>query len=271
MMNDCGSSSGSGNGTGNSSGNGSGGCGASDIPISAETVKNVILALTCVAENDTVTFVYNYAENIKDGRGITFGIIGFTSGTFDGTILLKRIQSKKSTHPLCVYIPAFEKIDSLHEDGHIDDVTGLEEFIADFTKYGDDEVVKDSQLELMDEMYWQPAVKIADKAGLKYNITRGEIYDSCVKHGESGAGKIVERTNAAVGSPANGADEIEWLKRYFIERKKYYTEKGEGAANIPRIDVMYQGILDSKNYMLVPPFNVKCYDDKVHTITGEHP
>lgn len=255
MMNGCGSESG----------------GARDATISAETAKNVILALTCVAENDTVTFVYNYAENINDGRGITFGIIGFTSGTFDGTILLKRIKSKDSGHPLCTYIPAFEKIDSLHTDGHVDDVTGLAEFITDFTKYGNDEVVKESQLELLDEMYWQPAVEIADRTGLKYNITRGQIYDSCVKHGESGAETIVERTNAAMGSPANGADEIEWLKRYFIERKKYYDETGEGEAVIPRIDVMYKGILESGNYMLIPPFNVTCYDDTVHTITGENP
>ena len=95
-----------------------------DTQISTETAKNVILALTCVAENDTVTFVYNYAENINDGRGLTFDIIGFSIGTFDGTILLKRIKTKESGHPLCAYIPAFEHIDSLHFDGKTDDVTG---------------------------------------------------------------------------------------------------------------------------------------------------
>mgnify|MGYP001350303078 CR=1 FL=1 len=54
-----------------------------------------------------------------------------------------------------------------------------------------------------------------------------------------------------MGSPANGTDEIEWLKRYFIERKKHYDETGEGEEMIPRIDAMYHGILNPKN-MLVP-------------------
>jgi len=239
--------------------------------VSDETAKNIILALTCIPENDTVTFVYNYAENIDDGRGITFGIIGFTSGTFDGTELLKLVQQKNPDHYLCAYIPAFEHIDSLHEDGKIDDLTGLDNFIADFTAYGNDEVVKEAQLELLDELYWDPSMEIADEFGIKLNITKGQIYDASVRHGASGAREIAGRTNTALGAPADGTDEIEWLTRYFAERKKYYEEEDGETGIIERIDILYQGILDSGNYDLVPPFDVKCYGDTVHTLTGEHP
>jgi len=239
--------------------------------ISDETARNVILTLTCIPENDTVSFVYNYAENIKDGRGITFGIIGFTSGTFDGTELLELVAQKDPDHYLCKYIPAFKHIDSLHEDGKIDDVTGLENFIADFNQYGNDEVVKEAQLELLDELYWDPAMEIADDFGIELNITKGQMYDASVRHGASGAREIAERTNAAIGEPADGTDEIEWLKHYFVERKKYYEEEDGETGVIERIDILYQGILDSGNYDLVPPFNVKCYGSSTHTITGEHP
>jgi chitosanase len=234
-----------------------------------DIAKNVILSLTCVAENDTPGFVFNYAENIHDGRGITFGIIGFTSGTFDGTILLKRIQMKKTSHPLCSYIPAFERIDNLHSSGHVDDLTGLDNFITDFNKYGNDSVVKLAQLELLDELYWNPALKITSDYGLSLNITKGQIYDATVRHGEDGAAEIAQWTTSALGgSPATGINEIDWLKRYFIERKRYYKEQDDETGVIERVDVMYQGILDSGNYAMVPPFSVRCYDETMHLITG---
>jgi chitosanase len=237
----------------------------------ASLSKNVILALTCVAENDTTSFVYNYAENIHDGRGITFGIIGFTSGTFDGTQLLKRIRNLDPSHPLCAYIPAFERIDGLHSGGHVDDVTGLGNFIADFTEYGDDAVARRAQLELLGELYWDPAEKISDGLSLKLAISRGEIYDSCVKHGESGAFTIVRRANDKVGSPAGGTDEIAWLREYLTQRVQYYVENHEDTVgSVPRVD-MYRRILDSGNYVLAPPFDVFCYDKTAITITGAHP
>lgn len=234
-----------------------------------DIAKNVILSITCVAENDTPGFVFNYAENIHDGRGITFGIIGFTSGTFDGTMLLKRIQQKNASHPLCLYIPAFEKIDKLHSSGHVDDLTGLDNFITDFNKYGNDSVVKLSQLELLDELYWNPAMNIASEYGLNLNITKGQIYDATVRHGENGAEEIAGWTTSALGgSPATGINETDWLKRYFIERKRYYKEEDNETGVIERVDIMYQGILDSGNFGMVPPFSVRCYDETMHLITG---
>jgi chitosanase len=184
-------------------------------------------------------------------------------------MLLKRIQKLNPSHYLCSYIPAFERIDKLHEDGKADDVTGLENFIKDFNKYGNDALVKKAQLELLDELYWNPAMKIVSDCGLKLNITKGQIYDASVRHGPDGAEEIAVRTTKALGgSPKTGKDEIDWLKRYFIERKKYYEEEDGETGVIERIDVMYKGILDSGNHMMAPPFSVRCYDETLHLITG---
>lgn len=229
----------------------------------------MILSLTCIAEKDTPGFVFNYAENIHDGRGITFDMIWFTSGTFDGTILLIRVQKLDSSHPLCSYIPAFVRIDNLHSDGLEDDVTGLENFITDFNKYGNDAVVKKAQLELLDELYWNPAMKIAVDYGLKLNIAKGQIYDATVRHVEYGAKEITMMTTKTLGgSPATGKNEIDWLKQLFIERKKYYKDEDDETGVIHRIDIMYQGVLNSDNYTMAPPFSVKCYDERLHLNTG---
>ncbi|HNX58880.1 MAG TPA: hypothetical protein PKK43_07260, partial [Spirochaetota bacterium] len=58
---------------------------------------------------------------------------------------------------------------------------------------------KESQLEFMEGICGKHSEIISDGIGLKYNISRGQICDSCVKHGESRAETIDERTNARWG------------------------------------------------------------------------
>ena len=49
--------------------------------------KGACLQMTTFCENaPATTLQYNYAQNINDGSGITFGCIGFTTGTYDGNI-----------------------------------------------------------------------------------------------------------------------------------------------------------------------------------------
>jgi len=87
----------------------------------------VCLQLTTACENSSGTFDYNYAENIGDGRGITFGAIGFTTGTYDGNELIKYYTQLNPNNSLAKYIPALDKIDSGKHDADFknDDVTGL--------------------------------------------------------------------------------------------------------------------------------------------------
>ena len=66
----------------------------------------------CTCENNQVTPYWNYAENIKDGRGVTFGFIGFTTGTYDGNILIKHYTTMNPNNVLAKYIPALNVIDN---------------------------------------------------------------------------------------------------------------------------------------------------------------
>ena len=51
--------------------------------------KAASLQMTTFCENDPQkTLQFNYAQNIGDGAGITFGCIGFTTGTYSGNILI---------------------------------------------------------------------------------------------------------------------------------------------------------------------------------------
>ncbi len=81
------------------------------------TQRDTIYKLTSIFENSTTTLQYTYVENIGDGRGLTFGFAGFCSGTYDGTMFLKKYQALNPNNILVKYIPAFERIDSLPHPG----------------------------------------------------------------------------------------------------------------------------------------------------------
>ncbi len=240
--------------------------------------KNAILSMTCCAENSQPTFDYGYAENIDDGRGITFGIIGFTTGCGDGTKLLKRIKALDPNNVLAAYLPAFEAIDKMKhdEDGNCDSTQGLDNFIKDFNAHGKDAKVKQAQLEELNTAYWEPAVAQANKIGIKNAITMGEMYDSCVNHGEDGDSSdmglkqlIAKANKMAGGTPKSGIDESIWLKAFLSIRKAYLNSDPTWQEAIDRID-MYSRILESGNITLKTPFKVTCYGDPF-TITGNQP
>lgn len=249
--------------------------GATGPGLSAQQ-KNSILSLTCCAENSRTSFAYDYAEDIGDGRGITFGIIGFTSGTYDGTILLKRVKELDPGNPLVSYLPAFEAIDAMPHDssGLCSSTAGLERFAADFGAHGADASVKRAQLEKLDDLYWKPAMALAASLGIKTALAAGELYDACVNHGpdgnavDMGLKQLAANASAAAGGdPRSGVDEKAWLKAFLSVRRAYLERSWPDA--IDRID-MYARILASGNVDLKVPFGASCYGDSFE-ITGAAP
>lgn len=257
------------------------GCPSEDNPAElsiSETQKYAIWSMTTIAENSRTTFDYSYAENIGDGRGITFGIIGFTSGTYDGTELIRHIQELEPTNPLVNYLPAFEAIDNgpHDEEGLNADTTGLEHFIEDFNLHGDDPFVKQAQLDKLIELYWDPAVSQASEIGVTKAITMGELYDACVNHGSDGDGggkglkQLIALANTeAGGTPGSGVDEIEWLKAFLDVRLAYLNSDPVWQEAVDRVG-MYERLLATRNYSLEVPFDVTCYGD-AFTIDGSQP
>jgi len=250
---------------------------AAERPIQlTESQKYAIWSLTCCAENSQTSFAFGYAENLGDGRGITFGIIGFTSGTYDGTMLLERVEELDPQNPLVSYLPAFRAIDALPHDanGCCDSTEGLAGFIEGFVAHGEDPAVKQAQLEKLTSLYWEPALRQAERLGITTAIAVGELYDACVNHGEDGSEEdmglrqLVEKASVAVGgTPRSGVEERAWLRAFLSTRRKYLEKYWPDA--VDRID-MYSRILDSGNTRLEVPFTVSCYGDSF-TITGTQP
>ena len=223
-------------------------------------LKGVCLQMTTACENSSTTFDYNYAENIGDGRGITFGIIGFTTGTYDGNQLIKYYTQLNPNNSLAKYIPALDKIDAGKRDseGKSDDTTGLENFISD-VKACSDPLFKQAQLYELDNLYWNPAVKLANSIGAKDNLTLAFIYDTCVNHGPDGAKDYINTVKGELGgTPASGIDENEFLSKFMEYRYDDLAEDDPEGKN--RVNA-FKKLLESGNFDLKAPFEFKVYGD----------
>lgn len=241
------------------------GCGGGGAPPGGTLLpsdrKAVILQMTTFCENDPYTTLqYNYAENNGDGAGITFGCIGFTTGTFSGNILIKYYTVLNPDNTLAKYIPALDRIDNqVRVTGtKSDDTTGLDNLISDVQNCTDP-LFKEAQRHQLNQLFWDPAVQMAENIGAKYPITLAFLYDMCVNHGRDGAQRYVNQTSAAMGgTPLSGIDERQWLTRAISIRN---TILGSDRS------IAYQRVLNSGNVNLVTPFAFSVYGDTC-TIDG---
>src|SRR3954449_672560 len=83
--------------------------------------KHRAAQITSTFENATLELQYDYVENIGDGRGITAGRAGFTSGTGDLLLLVRRYTEEVPDNPLARYIPALEAVDGTASQAGLDD------------------------------------------------------------------------------------------------------------------------------------------------------
>jgi chitosanase len=236
-------------------------------PIASGT-KAKALQMTTACENSTTKLQYNYAENIGDGRGVTFGFVGFCTGTYDGNMLIKYYTKLNPSNTLAKYIPALDAIDrGSHSQNGGDSnpsTAGLDGFVKDVNNCTDP-LFKQAQIYMADQLYWNPAVKIADSIGAKNPLTQAFIYDMCVNHGEDGAQDFINKAkNALGGTPATGIDENTFLSKVMDLRYSYL--KTEDSAGSDRVNA-FRRILTAGNVGLSVPFSFTVYGD-AFTIDG---
>jgi chitosanase len=224
-------------------------------------IKTIIYKLTSIFENSTTELEYTYCEDIGDGRGLTFGFPGFCSGTYDGTMFLKEYQNLNSDNILVKYIERFEEIDDANNSGMNSDTSGLENFGSDLAKCIDDPYFIEAQHNVVNRLYWNPSQEAVTEIGAKNTITKGELYDSFINHGENGARDIIETVNSNLGgTPGSGVDESKWLEEFLDVRLNILQDDDTWSGAVDRVHV-YQKLLEEGNINLNPPMNVTCYGD----------
>ena len=226
--------------------------------------KITIYQMTSIFENSTPELQYGYVENIGDGRGYTFGYVGFCSGTFDGNLFLKEYKKLNPNNSLVSYISKFDYIDSLphpNPDGLCGYLENIPNFVEDFQKcsQSNDPAFIQAQLNVANDLYWQPSQKAANEIGAKNPITFGQLYDAFMNMGEDGARSIMDKATGDMnGTPATGVDENAWLTRFLSIRQDILKSDPVWQESTDRI-VVYQTLLSQGNVNLNLPITLTCY------------
>jgi chitosanase len=220
--------------------------------------------ITSTFENATLELQYDYVENIGDGRGITAGRAGFTSATGDLLLLVQRYTEMESDNVLAPYIPALEAVDGT------DSEEGLDGFRDAWREAASDPRQRRLQDELVDELYFTPAMTMAAEMGIETPLGQAIMWDTMIQHGaggENGTRAVIEETQDDVG--ALDGDETGWLDAFLDARLHHLghayenTTDGADASSRSRIDAL-RSLLQDGNLALEPPLTWEVYG---HTYT----
>ena len=232
------------------------------------------IQMTTTSENSQTAPDWDYAANIGDGRGITFGFCGFTTGTYDGNEFIKYYTTLNSSNVLKKYITALDAIDAgAHDnDGCSDNVTGLNNFIADVRVAARDPMFVTAQMNQYNHDDWLPAYSQWVSTGSKNNLTLAFIVDMCVRHGAGGSDGSLAIINTATsslgGNVRSGKSETAFLNELFVAREA--ALRGDNAGQPDNDNDRCNGyklVLSTGNVKMVCPYGFEAYGDPF-TITG---
>lgn len=243
--------------------------------------------LVSVFENGTTKIQYAYAENLGDGRGVTAGRAGFTTNDGDALQVVRAYTDKKPDNPLARFVPALQRLadgDAADEDAADEpDGSGATDeadpdgpgtrtlpdadYIAAWKRAAADPVFREVQDAQVDDRYFDPAVRAADKAGVTSPLALAELYDASIQHGNGSDGDalpaLIRRTTAKVGTPAK-AGEKAWLNAFFDVRVHDLTHPvnadtaDEWRTSVDRVEALRR-LAESGHQALDGPFTVTAF------------
>ena len=198
--------------------------------------KRVAEALTSIWENDTPQLDYAYYENIGDGRGYTSGRAGFCTGTGDAIQVVACYDAKRTAangNLMAKYMPALMVIDQRYQSTGQDQASTAEldavgSWTADWAASDNDMTTRADfracQDQIVDLLYYTPAMDAAAKWGLVTPLTKAALYDMWINQGD---GALITKANMLVGDTAqvapvvgyNGVTEDQWLQKFLEARR----------------------------------------------------
>jgi chitosanase len=232
----------------------------SSADLSDPKKKEIAMQLVSSAENSSLDWKsqYKYIEDIKDGRGYTGGIIGFTSGTHDMLELVQYYAKISPNNILAKYIPALQKVDG--SASH----TGLDpNYTKDWVTAAADPLFQQAQNDERDRTYFNPAVAQGKTDGL-HALGQFIYYDALVMHGPGddpvSFGGIRATALKKAKTPAQGGDETIYLNAFLDARKAaMLTEAAHDDTD--RVDTEQRVFLKAGNLNLNTPLSWTVYGD----------
>ncbi|UZD73432.1 chitosanase [Bacillus siamensis] len=219
--------------------------------------------LTSIFENGKTEIQYGYVEALDDGRGYTCGRAGFTTATGDALEVVEVYTKAVLNNKLKKYLPELRRL----AKDESDDISNLKGFASAWRSLGNDKAFRAAQDKVNDSLYYQPAMKRSEQAGLKTALAKAVMYDTVIQHGDGDDPDsfyaLIKRTNKKMGgSPKDGTDEKKWLNKFLDVRYDDLMNpsdedtQDEWRESVARVDV-FRDIVKEKNYNLNGPIHVR--------------
>lgn len=222
--------------------------------------KEIAMKLVSSAENSSLDWraQYGYIEDIRDGRGYTAGIIGFTSGTGDMLELVQAYTTQVAGNPLAIFLPALRKVNGTASHDALDP-----SFVAAWKAAAQLPEFRVAQDNERDRSYFNPALAIAKRDGLGV-LGQFIYYDAAVVHGRGSGTFTLDgiRTTAmkSAPTPAQGGDEVVYLNA-FLDARIVAMKSEPAHQDVSRIETAQRVFLKQGNLGLRPPLDWKVYGD----------
>jgi chitosanase len=224
--------------------------------------KHRAAQITSTFENSTLELQYDYVEDIGDRRGITAGRAGFTSATGDLLLLIRRYTEAKPGNVLETYIPSLEAVNGT------DSQMGLTGFTDAWAEAAEDPDFRSLQDQLVDELYFVPAMAMAADLGIETPLGQLIMWDAMIQHGaggDDGTWAIIEETRDNKG-PIDQSESA-WLDAFLDARLRHLldmyrdTTENADASSKSRVDAL-RSLLQEGNLALEPPLTWEVYGDR---------
>lgn len=211
--------------------------------------------LTSLFENGTIVIQYGSAEILDDGRGITCGRAGFTTATGDALEVVVRYTARASGNILAPYLPELRRL----AEERSDNTDNLDGFMTAWAQAAQDPLFRAVQDEVVNEWYYQPAMRHAVAYELHTALAMAVLYDTIIQHGDGedldGLPALLQRT------PRNGTYERDWVIAFLRTRRADLANAHDPstreawAQTVGRVDVL-SAIAATGNYDLNGPIKV---------------
>lgn len=215
-------------------------------------------------ENSTPRPQYCYVAALGDGRGYTVGRAGFTSATGDLLEVVQRYDAVAPGNALQSFVPRLEQLASSGSGS----LAGLEGFPAAWRSTCGDPRQRRAQDAVNDKEYFEPAVALWRRLGLRMPLSLAALYDATVQHGDGvdpdGVPALVARATARVG-PVASAGERRWLLAFLAVRRADLLHPADTATqagwaqSVDRVDV-WDYLVRTGQWQLRPPVRVRTAD-----------
>jgi len=234
---------------------------ATDDPILSDDKKKIFRQIKSVFENTKIELQYDYAENINDNRGVTAGISGFTTDTWDLGEVLRRYENVKPNNRLSKFKDS-DLFEGLTEEERVKIEKGLIEAWGVEARSSPE--FHDVQDKMDDELYYYPAMNEAYKKGFIHPISMLIIYDTYIQHGLDkefidgvkilGLNDIFEETDKKYSSE----DELNYMGE-FLNIREEILDDTEGWEDTNYRTKALRDILDSNNTQVNPTISMHLY------------